>query len=40
MNHELEPIDPERALDVATFTQQLLVLAYEMDAMQGDVGPA
>lgn len=32
-NHELTPITPEQALDVATFTEQLLRLAYEMDAL-------
>lgn len=32
-SHELEPISREVALDVATFTEQLLVLAYEMDAL-------
>lgn len=32
-NHELKPIEPAVALDVATFAQQLLVLAYEMDSM-------
>lgn len=32
-NHELSPVTPELALDVATFTEQLLVLAYELDAL-------
>lgn len=32
-NHELSPITAEAALDVATFTQQLLVLAYELDVL-------
>lgn len=30
-NHELSPVGKESALDVATFTQKLLELAYEMD---------
>jgi hypothetical protein len=38
-NHELTPITPEQALDVATFTQQLLILAYEMDELEGDAAP-
>lgn len=32
-NHELTPISAELAVDVATFTEQLLVLAYELDAL-------
>ncbi|KRB73064.1 hypothetical protein ASE01_20015 [Nocardioides sp. Root190] len=32
-NHELSPITLELATDVATFTEQLLVLAYELDAL-------
>lgn len=32
-NHELEPISEEAALDVARFTEQLLKLAHEMDAL-------
>lgn len=32
-NHELQPIMPELALDVAQFTEQLLRLTYEMDAL-------
>lgn len=32
-NHELTPIEAGTALDVATFTEQLLVLAYELDAL-------
>jgi hypothetical protein len=31
-NHTLSPITAEQALDVATFMEQLLVLAYELDA--------
>lgn len=31
-NHKLVPVTAEQALDVATFTEQLLVLAYELDA--------
>lgn len=30
-NHKLVPITAEQARDVATFTEQLLVLAYELD---------
>lgn len=30
-NHEIAPVGKESALDVATFTQKLLELAYEMD---------
>ncbi|GAA1478131.1 hypothetical protein GCM10009623_25770 [Nocardioides aestuarii] len=33
-NHELQPVAAADALDVATFTEQLLVLAYELDALQ------
>lgn len=32
-NHEIAPVNAEVALDVATFTEQLLRLAYEMDAL-------
>jgi hypothetical protein len=32
-NHELSPIGTDQATDVATFTQQLLILAYEMKAL-------
>lgn len=32
-NHELTPITAAQALDVANFTEQLLVLAYELDAL-------
>jgi hypothetical protein len=39
-NHELTPISAEQANDVATFTLQLLVLAYEMDAIMSDPGAA
>jgi hypothetical protein len=38
-NHEIAPINADVALDVATFTEQLLRLAYEMDAlMAADLG--
>lgn len=30
-NHQIAPVGKESALDVATFTQKLLELAYEMD---------
>lgn len=33
-NHELTPITDIQATDVATFTEQLLVLAYEMRALR------
>lgn len=33
-NHELNPITEAQATDVATFTEQLLVLAYEMRALR------
>lgn len=35
-NHELEPITEAQARDVAAFTQQLLVLAYELDALMAN----
>jgi hypothetical protein len=35
-NHELQPVSADDALDVATFTQQLLTLAFEMDALMAD----
>ena len=36
-NHEIDPVNKNGALDVAKFTEQLLRLAYEMDAlMAGD----
>lgn len=31
-NHTLVPITKEQAFDVATFMEQLLILAYELDA--------
>lgn len=31
-NHKLVPITAEQATDVASFTEQLLVLSYEFDA--------
>ena len=33
-NHELTPIAEAQARDVATFTEQLLILAYEMRALR------
>ncbi|TFD71899.1 DUF4145 domain-containing protein [Cryobacterium sp. Hb1] len=40
-NHEIAPVTMESALDVARFTEQVLRLAYEMDAlMDGDVNGA
>jgi len=39
-NHEVTPISPEQAADVAGFTLQLLILAYEMDAIMNDPGAA
>ena len=39
-NHELSNVDSETALDVATFTQQLLILAYEMDALMDEKDPS
>lgn len=35
-NHEISPIDYESALDVAKFTQKLLELAFEMDALMAE----
>lgn len=35
-NHELTPIARGDAMDVATFTLQLLVLAYELDALMAE----
>jgi hypothetical protein len=35
-NHEIQPITREPAMDVARFTEQLLRLAYEMDALMAD----
>lgn len=35
-NHELTPITAEQAKDVSQFTLQLLVLAYELDALMAD----
>ena len=32
-NHEISAVQPEVALDVATFTEQLLRLTYEMDSL-------
>lgn len=34
-NHQIQPVDQNVALDVARFTEQLLRLAYEMDALMG-----
>ncbi|HWV75890.1 MAG TPA: DUF4145 domain-containing protein [Isoptericola sp.] len=36
-NHDLPQTDPERALQVGTFTHQLLVLTYEMPAKMAEV---
>jgi hypothetical protein len=33
-NHELQPVSESDAMDVATFTRQLLHLAFELDHMQ------
>lgn len=38
-NHELDPITPESAGRVATFTEQLLILAYEMPAVMQEALP-
>ncbi|WP_166375970.1 DUF4145 domain-containing protein [Aeromicrobium phragmitis] len=38
-NHEVTPIDAKVAEDVATFTEQLLVLAYEMKARMKNASP-
>jgi len=35
-NHEIPSISAEVALDIATFTEQLLRLTYEMDALMED----
>jgi hypothetical protein len=35
-NHELVPITEQQATDVATFTEQLLRLAYEMEALMAN----
>lgn len=32
-NHQIEPVNKDVAFDVATFTEQLLRLTYEMDAL-------
>ncbi len=39
-NHEIAPVGEESALDVATFTQKLLELAYEMDETMARTQPA
>lgn len=39
-NHEIAPVGKESALDVATFTQKLLELAYEMDDTMSKAQPA
>lgn len=39
-NHEIAPVGKESALDVATFTQKLLELAYEMDDTMTKAEPA
>lgn len=38
-NHEVTPVSRQEAEDVAAFTLQLLVLAYEMDALMEDTAP-
>ena len=38
-NHEISPVAKEAALDVATFTQKLLELAYEMDDTMAKAQP-
>lgn len=38
-NHEIEPISPAQASDVAAFTQKLLELAYEMDDAMSKAEP-
>ena len=38
-NHDLTAISAEAATDVATFTQQLLVLAFELDALNNAANP-
>lgn len=35
-NHEIQPVNADVALDVATFTEQLLRLAYEMKVLMGE----
>lgn len=40
MNHDLDPMDPAGAPNVATYTQQLLVLGYERGVIQGDAEPS
>jgi hypothetical protein len=32
-NHEIVPVGRQVAIDVATFTEQMFKLAYEMDAL-------
>lgn len=39
-NHEIVPVTKETAKDVATFTQKLLELAYEMDDTMAKAQPA
>jgi hypothetical protein len=38
-NHEISPVDYETAMDVAKFTEQLLRLVYEMDAIMDASSP-
>lgn len=38
VNHELDPITKDQAMDVAQFTEQLLKLAHEMDAIMNSAG--
>lgn len=35
-NHEIQPIESGEAMDVARFTQKLLELAFEMDALMAE----
>lgn len=39
-NHALTTITPAEALDVATFAEQLLILAYELDARMEAADPS
>lgn len=39
-NHELTPVADNAARDVATFTEQLLVLAFELEALEEEAAPA
>lgn len=39
-NHEISRTDQSVAIDVATFTHQLLKLVYEMDAIMNQTDPS